>query len=136
MKPPQNDRLATIMSLEAELDIRHDSILHGTHGALTSMAGLAGGDEGDVLRALRDRLLPDVANAMVANAELTDIDAGVPGWGAAGLGGPGGGCPDGGPPVGVSLEGGARVGGRPVGGPRFAANAPSLALPGVSDGSS
>jgi len=73
VKPPQNDRLAAIMNLEAELDVRHDSILHGMHGSLTSMAELAGGDEGAALIALRDQLLPDGQQSMLKSyrAEAT-----------------------------------------------------------------
>jgi len=73
VKPPQNDRLAAIMSLEAELDIRHDGIIRGSHGGLTSMAELAGGDDGEALLVLRDQVLPEGPQSMLKSyrAEAT-----------------------------------------------------------------
>ena len=73
VKPPQNDRLAAIMILEAELDVRHDSIIRGTHGALTAMAELVGGYDGNELIALRDALIPDGPPSMLKSyrAEAT-----------------------------------------------------------------
>ena len=73
VKPPQNDRLAAIMSLEAVLDVRHDGIIRGIYGALTWMADLIGGDEGTALLMLRDQLLPDGQQSMLKSyrAEAT-----------------------------------------------------------------
>jgi hypothetical protein len=76
VKPPQTGRLAEIMNLEAEIDIRHDSIIRGTYGTLTTMAELVGGDDGTALIALRDELIPDGQQSMLKSyrAEATQAD--------------------------------------------------------------
>jgi hypothetical protein len=47
------------MAEEAQLDIRHDTIIRGVWGTLTSLAELIGGDAGTDILALRDTILPE-----------------------------------------------------------------------------
>jgi hypothetical protein len=73
VKPKESARLTEIMNLEVEIDIRHDGIIRGSHGALTAMAELIGGDEGEEILALRDALVPDGPQSMLKSyrAEAT-----------------------------------------------------------------
>lgn len=59
MKPAEDPRVAEIIHEEVDRDRRHDSVIRGSHGVLTWMAELVGGDAGDALIGLRDKLIPD-----------------------------------------------------------------------------
>ncbi|MDI1476761.1 hypothetical protein [Polyangium sp. y55x31] len=58
-QPSKNPRLDEISAEEARIDVRHDSIIRGVFGFLTSTAELLGGDAGADLIQLRDLLIPD-----------------------------------------------------------------------------
>ena len=65
VKAPPDDLIAAIIIDEAGIDYRHDGIIRGTHGALTAMAELVGGECGAELIALRDTLIPDGLQSML-----------------------------------------------------------------------
>jgi hypothetical protein len=58
-QPPENPRLAQISAEEGPIDLRHDAIIRGIFGHLTATAELVGGEAGEQLIALRDKLIPD-----------------------------------------------------------------------------
>lgn len=58
-QPSKNPRLDEISAEEVKIDLRHDSIIRGVFGYLTSTAELLGGDAGADLIQLRDLLIPD-----------------------------------------------------------------------------
>jgi hypothetical protein len=55
----EDPRVAAIMDEQSRLDPRHDDIVRGGYGLLTSAAFLLGGEEGAELLKLRDLLFPD-----------------------------------------------------------------------------
>lgn len=57
-QPAASPRIAAIMDEEASLDNRHDAIIRGAWGTLTSLSELMG-DDGAEFVTLRDTLLPD-----------------------------------------------------------------------------
>lgn len=59
LQPNELPRILAIIELEGKLDVRHDTIIRGAWNALTYMAELVGGAEGESLLALRDFLWPD-----------------------------------------------------------------------------
>ena len=58
-QPSKNPRLDEISAEEAKIDVRHDAIIRGAFGFLTSTAELLGGETGADLIQLRDILVPD-----------------------------------------------------------------------------
>ncbi|MDI1447970.1 hypothetical protein [Polyangium sp. 6x1] len=58
-QPSKNPRLDEISAEEGKIDLRHDAIIRGVHGYLTSTAELLGGEAGADLIQLRDVLVPD-----------------------------------------------------------------------------
>src|SRR5689334_9019813 len=64
-QPVSDDgRLAQIIREEVSTDVRHDDIVRGVHGLLTSAAVLLGADGADLLT-LRDTLLPEGLQTML-----------------------------------------------------------------------
>jgi hypothetical protein len=57
-QPAESPRVAAIMAEEARLDLRHDAIIRGSWGTLTSLAELIGGDAGASFITLRDTIIP------------------------------------------------------------------------------
>lgn len=53
-----NPRLFAIIKEQTDVDDRHDDVIRGIFGLLTSTAALLGGDEGARLLSLRDQLIP------------------------------------------------------------------------------
>lgn len=58
-QPAKNPRIAEIIAQESSIDLRHDAILRGVFGFLTSLAEIVGGEDGAKYIELRDILIPD-----------------------------------------------------------------------------
>jgi hypothetical protein len=58
-QPAKNPRIGEISAREGSIDLRHDAIIRGVFGFLTSLAEIVGGDDGARYIELRDILIPD-----------------------------------------------------------------------------